>query len=296
MSKIILMKARVSQTFILVMVLLTSNASFAENLTPPTASCDVDGSSYAIGNFQIDFLQTDKGCTMMTHAIDEPAAYRSVTLGARGIVQIFNKYDIPNGTNSNSTATRSYFVFPRKQPPSFIPPLPGDTNVKLVTASGDFILVKPGKRAANDGTGAVQPKVSSSSEDPDFQVTESSVISKTNGGGVEISLGPSSQTLLLDTGFAMGGVAFTKPTGTSTFIDWEGHRCTVLNRQIFNFANDDADLKWDDEELFRQLKANLCKDKNLALPDLASYKDLPVTMPDEARSPAGKKGKKAANQ
>jgi hypothetical protein len=276
LRKIVFMKALplklTMKSMLVILTLVFAVAAFADAPAP----CDSDGSGYTMGNLQIDFTTTSKGCTMSAHPVDVPAAYRSVTLGARGIIQIFNKYDVPNGTNSNSTATRSYFVFPRKQAPNFVPPLPGENNVKLITSSGDLIEINPGKRAGNDGTGEVLPKSMTSSDDPSFQVKESSTISKTNKGGVEISITSESQTLLLDTGFAMGGVAFTQPTKLSTFTDWRGNHCSVQNQAIFNFADYDADLKWStDEEFFAHLK-KLCP--MLSLPDVQSYRDLPINL------------------
>jgi len=223
--------------------------------------------SVSFGNLQVDVLSTSKGCTMSSHPVDEPVAYRTVTLGERGIIQIFNKFDVPHGTNSNSTGARSFFVFPRAQLPSFVPPVSEGENVKLITSSGDIIEIKPGKRAENDGTGATVNQIISS-DAMSLQLKEDLAIVTTNNGGVEIKLSPDSHTLILDCGFAMGGVAFTKPARTSTFYDGKGGHCLVLNSSIFNFANYDADLKWkDDESLFEHLKT-ACP--TLSLPEQVS--------------------------
>jgi len=207
---------------------------------------------------------------MSSHPVDEPDTYRAVTLGERGIVQIFNKFDVSNPTNSNSTGSRSYFVFPRAQLPSLVAPTSEGGNVKLVTSSGDIIEIKPGKRAGNDGTGETLNQIVSS-DATSFQLKEDVAIVTSNNGGVDIKLSSDSHTLLLDCGFAMGGVAFTKPARSSTFYDGKGNHCTVLNSTIFNFANYDADLKWkDDESLFQHLKT-ACP--TLSLPELVSSTD-----------------------
>jgi hypothetical protein len=235
--------------------------------------------SVAFGNLQIDVLSTSKGCTMSSHPVDEPDAYRAVTLGERGIVQIFNKYDVAHATNSNSTGSRSFFVFPRAQIPSFIPPVSEGGDVKLIASSGDIIEIKPGKRAGSDGSGETLNQIVSS-DAVTFQLKEDAAIVTSNNGGVDIKLSPDSHILLLDCGFAMGGVAFTKPARSSTFYDGKGNHCTVLNSTIFNFANYDADLKWkDDESLFQHLKT-ACP--TLSLPDLT-----PAATDDESdRRPA----------
>jgi hypothetical protein len=272
-----------NSTFIIFGLVLGStsiSSVMADATSSPEATpspCPTEGTVYTKGNLQIDMTSTSKGCTLMAHPVSEPAAYRSVSLGYRGIVQIFNKYNVPGGTVSNSTGARTFFVFPRKQIPSFMPPLADDKGVKLLTSSGDLILVDPNPSKWN-----LPLKFMTSSDDPSFQVTESSVMSKKNSGGVDISLTSEADLLLLDTGFAMGGASFTNPNRSSVFYDWRGNHCVVSNRAIFNFSDSDADLKWsNDQELFKHVKV-LCP--NISFPDVETFQEMPITMPDRGAS------------
>jgi hypothetical protein len=198
------------------------------------------------GSIQFQVLKTDKGCDAMLSPADSSLpAVRRYSFSERGIIQIFNEY------TSKKNGSRTFFVFPRHQAPTIT--VVNDQEVDVVTSAGDLISFY---------SGANPPKIMTDSL-AFFQLIENSLISENNSGGVEIVRSPESQTLVLDTGFQMGGVAFTHPDRSSVFQDAAGNKCTLLNKKLFTFANYDADLKFaTDDELYTFLKIN-CPKLNL---------------------------------
>ena len=162
---------------------------------------------------------------------------RRYTFAQRGVIQIFNQYA------GNHNGSRSFFVFPRAQIPAIN--LINDQEMDVVTSAGDVIKFDT----------SVNPPHIIYDPNASFRLIENPVISTTNNGGVEIMQTTASKTLVLDSGFEMGGAAFTVPTRSSTFHDAFGNHCTLLNNKLFTFANYDADLKFTtDAELFEFLK------------------------------------------
>jgi hypothetical protein len=199
------------------------------------------------GNMQAQVLETSKGCGVMLSPVNQTPTLRRYTFSARGVIQIFNQY------SDNTNGSRSFFVFPHSQIPTLT--VVNNQEMDVVTSAGDKIKFD---------TSANPPKIAN---DPNtsFQMIENPVVAKTNQGGVEIYRTPASRTLILDSGFEMGGAAFTSPDKYSTFYDANGNRCTFVNSKLFNFSNYDADLKYTDAELFAFLKT-ACP--NLKLPAL----------------------------
>jgi hypothetical protein len=197
------------------------------------------------GNLQIETLETSKGHDMLLTPIEEAASYRAYSFSERGLFQVFNHYDYPGVTEEMANGSRSFFLFPRKQIPTFKTP-DSSGNIQVITSSGEAIDVLPaGPRMETAASSALQ-------------VSEASDIDPTNSGGVSVTLSPSAQMLLLDTGFSIDGVAFTQPNGVSTFIDSIGGKCALINSELFSFSDDDADLKFrTDAALYEYLK-NAC--------------------------------------
>lgn len=210
------------------------------------SSCKQKVSS--VGNLQIETLETSKGCDMLLSPIDENPSYRAYSFSERGLIQIFNHYDFPGATEAKGNASRSFFVFPRKQIPTFS--VSSSTgNVRAITSSGEAIDLFPG---AQENASAPHLENDSSSM---LQVTEVPEVNPNNSGGVTLTLSAGAQLLILDTGFAVGGVAFTQPNGISIFTDSFGNRCALTNSELFSFSDYDADLKFQtDAALYDYLK------------------------------------------
>jgi hypothetical protein len=188
------------------------------------------------GNMQAQVLETSKGCEVMLSPVNQTPTLRRYTFSERGVIQIFNQY------SDNTNGSRSFFVFPHSQIPTLT--VVSNQEMEVVTSAGDKIKFD---------TSANPPKIKNDSN-ASFQMIENPVVAKTNQGGVEVYRTSASRTLILDSGFEMGGAAFTSPDKSSTFYDINGNHCTFVNSKLFNFANDDADLKYTDAGLFAFLK------------------------------------------
>lgn len=208
--------------------------------TPPTDS------ESQVGSLQVQTLCGSKGCSLKIDQVKAVGPSRSYTFSQRGVIQIFNDFAIPGGTNSNSTGARTYFVFPRKQIPTA--KAISSTEVEVVTSAGDHV------RFASGHVPAIE-------DSPDYSVrlVESPAISKQNQGGVQIIMNPHSKTIVLDTGFHMGddmgSSRFVAAGRTSVFSDGAGNHCTVPNSALFASAHWDVDLKFPtDESLYAFLR------------------------------------------
>jgi len=253
---------------------------------------DCDTTSVTIGNLQVDQKTTSHGCTLNVHPAIEPKAYRAVEFDESGALQIFNQYDVSKPTPSNSTSTRTYFIFPRKQAPTVVAPTTAGTKnddpllpTQIVTASGDPVFFLQGRRSDGGVDDSSLPQITSS-DNPNFQLIEDPEVSKDNSGGVDILMNENAQVVVLDCGYRKGGSACNLPNGSSTFEDRKQLTCTLPNRSLFNYANSEAQLKWkDDVALFAYLRRACPK---LSLPSQAiarQGKTQPSTrLPAQAKS------------
>ena len=180
-------------------------------------------------------LSKDSGgeCVVMLTPVTASTSYRFYIVSQRGVVQIFNDFDVNNSINSKATGARSYFFFPRHSTPS-ASVLP-DGNVQVTTSSGVKLNFNSGK-LADSGDPAVAPSFLAQSDDP-ILVDESPEVIPSNNGGVELTQTPASATLILDTGFMMGNASFTNRNGSSTFTDPLGVRCVLKNTEIFSYSD-----------------------------------------------------------
>lgn len=210
-----------------------SPASAAPVQAPATCK---EGLSH-VGSLQIQTLEGSKGCMMSVVPAEHGTAYQQYTFSQRGMIQIFNSYDIPGASNSKSTGAATYYVFPRRQPPTSDETSSG--SLEIVTSAGDHVKIQPGHAPT---------------------------------AAILLNRDPSSRTLVLDSGFHMGDAlssrAFLAPGHTSTFTDSQGNHCTLPNSSLFDYANWDVDLKFKtDQQLFDYLK-QACR--NLLLPSPAN--------------------------
>lgn len=184
--------------------------------------------------------------------------YRSFAFSSRGIFQIF----ISLGDRRNSTGSRSYFLFPRKQDPSF--EVKGEEIIVRGSWGGEIHFSSESKKILKiDGAHFIQ--------DP--------VISPKNEGGISIK---TFDGLMLDTGFAMGGTAYYRnPNGISTFQDRNATTCKVTNSKIFDYLdNENPVFKFKTDAELKEFLSQTCKQL-----DLSSLDSNASDCPTEATQP-----------
>jgi len=160
--------------------------------------------------------------------------YRAFTLFSDGLFMVFNSYGPTEG--SDMTSARQYYFFPRARLPHL------DADAKAGTIS---VLMADGGRATFD------PATAQIASFDRGGVTVSASLDRSVQGGVEIS---GYQGLLLDSGFHLGELPSSVPTGQSTFRSAQGQTCVVTNSEIFDDSNGDSVFKFDDAALSKFLK------------------------------------------
>jgi hypothetical protein len=138
--------------------------------------------------------------------------YRSFLITSAGQFMIFNSFG--GGPINTDTGSRVFHTFPRVSPLS-LKLNAGTVEVTLVTGqvlTADKILGEP--ISLTEGQINIDP-----------------VVKPSNNGGVELTMNSS---LLLDSGFRLGGTPLTRLTRKSVFQDSEGDSCRVTNSEVFD--------------------------------------------------------------
>lgn len=168
--------------------------------------------------------------------------YRSFAFSSQGKFQVF----ISLGRGRNSTGSRNYFFFPRKQDPSL------EVKDKKIIVRGSWggevhFSSESKKILKIDGALFI--------EDP--------VISPKNKGGIGIE---TFDGLMLDTGFAMGETAYYKnPNGISTFQDRNATICKITNSKIFDYSNNENPVfKFKTDAELKEFLSQTCKQLDLS--------------------------------
>lgn len=165
----------------------------------------------------------------------EGGIYRNYLFTSDGELMVFNSYGW--GNDSDSTAAREFFFFPRSTDISFN--WNDETRQLEVTAvSGDkFFFGYEDAELAGLSKG---------------EVKVASEVRKDNKAGVEIS---KYQGLMMDGGFKIGSAPTSRGSSYSVFKDAVGATCTVKNSAIFKYESDgDVIFKFNDKELTSFLK------------------------------------------
>lgn len=138
--------------------------------------------------------------------------YRSYLITDSGQILVFNSFG--GGPINTDTGARVFHTFPKVSPlkVSF---KEETVEVTLVTGQklvADKILGQP--TSLSEGMIDIDP-----------------VIKPANNGGVEFTMNSS---LLLDSGFRLGGTPISRLSKESTFTDYQGDTCVVKNSEIFD--------------------------------------------------------------
>lgn len=135
-----------------------------------------------------------------------------------------------------SDGARTYMLFPRNQVPT-------------VSDQGDLAYFKSSTKGIElilnlKNSGIVGMVGGKAVEDPK--------VHPHNKGGLELS---NVKALVLDGGWMNYGDPLGEPRGKSTFIDPQGNKCVITNKEVFEYDNDgDNIFKFTDKELKDFLK------------------------------------------
>jgi len=152
--------------------------------------------------------------------------YRNYLFSDLGLMMVFNSYG--SGSTASSTGARDYFFFPQQQG-IFFKAL--DNTVSIRHADTDFVF---------DATSSELLSVGG------YSVKVDPKINKTNKGGVEIFR---SGGVMFDSGFRMGESPSANSKGKTVVLNSLAEKCTVNNREVFNYTQAGATPKYSNDEL-----------------------------------------------
>jgi hypothetical protein len=164
------------------------------------------------------FYTLSLGCVVVVTPQNKPdLIYREYYFDERGRFMIF---DSQPGEYETSTATQSYFLFPRRQEPDF--QLLTDGSFQVTMSSGRQIVISAQEPKIVDFPGATF------SEPSDFGLKPQDFLSI-----------QSYPDLLMDSGSVVGGTAYGlgHSQNLSTFRDSAGNSCAIKNAELFDYTH-----------------------------------------------------------
>lgn len=202
-----------------------------------------------LDNTQIStsYYQAENICWISVHPNNTfgTLIYRDYMFGNEGLLFVFNSYG--EGPNSTSTGAREFYIFPRKQYPSFQVD-EANNQVHVTTASGEVVSF--------DAATTRVAKMTESS------FKESPKISDSNEGGFEIL---THNKVVLDCGFTLGNSPSANPKRTCKFTDATNQSCSVKAGEVFKYTSDgDNDLAFQDDAALAQFLSQRCKNLDLS--------------------------------
>jgi len=217
------------------LIISTLYPAFLKAAVHSPAPCDDYHIRYGAFHYQ-RLSNSDGSCFLSMDPFDiHNFVYRGYLVTNEGLLMVFNSYS--NSSTSTSTGARVFHFFPRQNTPDLVV-LGKETHVKLAAPKMELVLSQEKDVILGLVGGSIH-------EDPKVQ--------SGNQGGVEIL---KSDSLYLDSGFAMGHDVTTDAQKKSVFHDSKGHTCTVLNGDVFSYTADgDSHFKFSDSELKTFLKS-----------------------------------------
>ena len=224
---------------------------FASNeraLFAQSTSCNDTNTEQAKTAIQVLSRKKDGSCVVRISPKNEGDRYRTYSFNSHGELLVFNTFA------KSLSGSRSYFIFPRKQMPSF--QIRTDGDIDVITSSGDIFRI--------DSETSYVRAISGVEHE---QVVE---IDRSNQGGLYLKK-PTGSSLLLDCGFQMGEAAYSKEARSCVFKDKHGGTCTVANRDLFTYVRDpkshvlnDVHLKHEDDLQLANFLTRRCKNLDLS--------------------------------
>lgn len=205
--------------------LILGGLSFSPNQGNP--QCPSQNISYGYTQVQQLWYKPSEKCfvTINYDYYPAPQAKRSYLFANTGILMVFNSYG--DGPVSTDTGARVFYFFPRLKNPQFF----HQNNSVFVAHSNDRLVQFDQQTAQMTFMESAEITV-----DPD--------VNRHNKGGVEIT---KYNGTLLDLGFNMGSDPKMNPNGKAIFSNPRGFKCTLKNKEIFDYSGDEPILKFDSE-------------------------------------------------
>lgn len=150
--------------------------------------------------------------------------YRSYLITTEGLLMVFNSYG--KGPSSSFTGARMFYFLPREV---FLNEISQKKNLLSVRLNSRLNL-------------QFETKKLNLVNQENFKVITDPKITRKNNGGVEIK---KYTGVYLDTGFSLGEAPTTNPERSSFFVNPQGQKCSVLNKQIFDYKNGEMYLQGD---------------------------------------------------
>jgi hypothetical protein len=219
----------------LILIFIFSTGSFAaKSLANLPQNCEYFHQRFGTFHFQ-RHPGSDGSCIVSADPFDiTNFRYRGYLVSAEGLFMVFNSYS--DQDDATATGARVFHFFPRKNMPN-AESLNQESHLKFATPQIELIL-------SQNQTKILRMTGATIKEDPKVQPG--------NKGGVEIF---SSQTLYLDSGFALGHDITADADKYSTFYDINRKTCTLQNKELFIYSGDgDSSFRFSDAELKAFLK------------------------------------------
>jgi hypothetical protein len=192
------------------------------------------------------FATVALGCVVQITPRQKPEMrYRDFWIDERGRFLVF--VSVPGDDLDKATGTRTYFLFPRKQVPSF--KLREDGNISLYLSTGQESVF----------SGLDSHLVSFPGE-----FTEDNAVNLENQGGLELK---SFQGIRLDAGWMVGSQSYKDPQGHSIFSDAHNQKCEIRNDEFFFYESmyyNEPNLRFPDDASLAEFLKNRCPNIDLA--------------------------------
>ena len=226
------------QIFFISLVALTFNSSLSYSYSLPE-NCKYEITHRDNLQYSKQYENDVGECWFSVHPMNgyETMTYRSYLITSSGLFFVFNSYG--EGSDQKTTGAREYYFFPRE------------------TFSGGVVLT-PDKVSIpmnHKLTIEFETKHLYPLNSPNLVIRNALAINSKNAGGVEIL---KYNGTYLDTGFVMGKSPSTIKTNKSIFKNQFGQKCLVLNRDIFDYKDDNTELQ--DDVILKEVVASQCPD------------------------------------
>lgn len=217
---------------------LTGIVTFAQASIAPPQALNCPDQFDSVDQVSVHRLPTAQGeCLLFVTPDTDQLTYRSFSFSNTGMFQIFNSYE--PGDSQPLSGARTYFLFPRKRLPDFYF---SESDHRLTVTLSDQSSMTFSTETAR-------------AIDWEHAFTEETSVNRKNKGGFEITGG---KFLILDTGWAFRKPAYTVASGKSEFRDSQGSRCTLPNRDLFVYGQNDPKLRFASDSDLKKFLAERC--------------------------------------
>ncbi len=208
-------------------------------LLSPYAIADIcQRQAFHFDNLTVQTGQFSKGDCFVSLSPRKTAGliYRSYLITSTGQLMVFNSFGY--GPIGSSTGARVFHTYPMQSPVEV------SFNEREV-----FVTLVTGQMLTVDKVLGQPTHLS------DGFIQIDSDIRPSNNGGVELTM---DKSLLLDSGFRMGGTPLSRLGNVSVFSDFEGDRCQLKNSELFDVKAGEVYYLYDNDRALRSFLKNRC--------------------------------------